>query len=168
MGDTALATTKEEKDLGVHVTSDLKPAVQVAKAAASANSTVGMLKKTYTYMDAEMFLPLYKALVRPKLEYCIQAWSPFTRRDITVLEKVQRRATKLVPELANLPYEERLKRLQLTTLEERRTRGDMIQTYRILHGIDSVRDRYFLQLAPMVVFLVIYHTPYHALLALTH
>ena len=147
MEDTPLATTSEEKDLGVIVTPDLKQAVQVGKAAASANSVVGLLKKTYTYMDAEMFLPLYKALVRPKLEYCIQAWSPYAKRDIFKLEQVQRRATKLVPELAELTYEERLKHLNLTTLEERRTRGDMIQTFKILRGQDKVGDGHFLRLA---------------------
>lgn len=93
MGSTLLETTQEEKDLGVHVTSDLKPTVQVSKAAASANGMVGMLRKTYTYLDTEMFLPLYKSLIRPRLEHCIQAWSPYTRRDINKLEQVQRRAT---------------------------------------------------------------------------
>ena len=124
MGNTPLSTTQEEKDLGVYVTPNLKPTVQVAKAAASANAMVGMLRKTYTYLDAEMFLPLYKSLIRPRLEHCIQAWSPYTRRDINKLEQVQRRATKLVPELSQLSYEERLSRLGLTPLEERRTRGD--------------------------------------------
>ena len=141
-----MSTTQEEKDLGVYVTPNLKPTVQVAKAAASANAMVGMLRKTYTYLDTEMFLPLYKSLIRPRLEHCIQAWSPYTRRDINKLEQVQRRATKLVPELSQLSYEERLSRLGLTPLEERRTRGDMIQTYKILHGIDIVGEGTFLQL----------------------
>ena len=75
--------------------------------------------------------------VRPHLEYCIQACTPTLRRDIETLEKVQRRATKLVPSLRNLPYEDRLRRLNLPTLEERRRgerrrRGDQIETVKIL------------------------------------
>ena len=77
IGDTPLTTTVEEEHLAVHVIPSLKPTVQVVKAAASANSIVGLLRKTYTYLDAEMFLLLYKSVVRPRLEYCIQAWSPY-------------------------------------------------------------------------------------------
>ena len=85
-----------------------------------------------------MFLPIYKSLVRPRMEHAIQAWCPYLQKDIIKLEKVQRRATKLVPALANLPYEDRLARLDLTTLEERRHRGDMIEVYKIVNGYDKV------------------------------
>lgn len=148
LGATPLEETIEEKDLGVIVTTNLRPSRQVCKAAASANSMLGLLRKTMTCLDPEMFLALYKALIRPRLEYCIQAWSPYTRGDIKKLEQVQRRATKLVPELAGYPYEERLSQLGLTTLEERRWRGDMIETYKILKGFDRVGDEDYLKLAP--------------------
>ncbi|KAK3866276.1 hypothetical protein Pcinc_028182 [Petrolisthes cinctipes] len=142
----ALKETVEEKDLGVIITNDLKP----SKAAASANSLLGLLSKTMTCLDSEMLLTLYKSLVRPRLEYCIQAWSPYTRGDIKKLEQVQRRATKLVPELAGYPDEERLTRVGLTTLEERRIRGDMIETFKILKGFAKVGndDEDYLKLAP--------------------
>ena len=68
----------------------------------------------------------------------MQAWSPHCKNDIKELENIQRRATKNVPELKNLPYEERLEKLKLTTLEERRIRGDMIQTFKIIKGIDNI------------------------------
>ena len=100
IGDTPLTTTEEEKDLGVHVIPSLKPMVQVAKVAASANSTVGLLRKTYTYLDAEMYLLLYKSLVRSRLEYCIQAWSPYIWWDIwwdiNKLDQVQQRVLFLL------------------------------------------------------------------------
>ena len=107
---------------------------------------VGLLRKTYIYLDAEMFLPLYKSVVRPRLEYCIQAWSSYTQRDINKLEQVQRRTSKLVPDIADLPYEERFACLGLTTLEQRRLRGNIIQTYKTAHGIDLIKDGHFLQL----------------------
>ena len=81
---------------------------------------------------------LYKSLVRPHLDYAMQVWSPHLEKDKKTIEKVQARATKLIPSLKNLPYEERLSRLNLTTLEKRRQRGDLIQTYRIMTQIDKV------------------------------
>ena len=93
-----------------------------------------MIKHTFCYMDKDMFLSLYKALIRPLLEYCPQIWNPVLKRDVNKLEKVQRRATKIIPELKDLPYEERLTKLGLYPLSERRLRGDMIATYKILNG----------------------------------
>ena len=138
MGGTTLTATTKEKDLGVMLTPDLKPSEQVARAASAANSMLGRIKRTFTCMDKEMFLPIYKTLVRPRMEHAIQAWCPYLQKDISKLEKIQRRATKLVPALANLTYEERLISLDLTTLEERRSRGDMIQVFKIVNGLDKV------------------------------
>jgi len=74
---------------------------------------------------------LYKGFIRPRLEYAVQAWSPYLRKDISCLERVQRIATKLVKGLKCLTYEQRLQRLHLTTLEKRRLRGDLIETYKL-------------------------------------
>jgi len=73
-------------------------------------------------------------LIRPHLEYCTAAWSPHYAKDRKLLERVQRRFTCMVPELRNLPYDERLDCLNLWSLEERRVRADFIEVYKIVHG----------------------------------
>ena len=137
-----------EKDLGVFVSSDLKPSAHVAKIAAKANARVGLIKRTFTYMDREIFTSLYTTLVRPILDYGVQCWSPYLVKDINKLEQVQRRATLLVPECSTLCYEERCKLLCLQTLQARRERGDMIEVYRLLTGMEGVRYSKFFQLSP--------------------
>ena len=90
---------------------------------------------------------LYKSLVRPHLDYCIQAWRPFLHKDIEVMEKVQRRATRLIEGFKLLSYEERLKRLNLTTLETRRIRADLIETYKIFNGLDRLDPEDFFEMS---------------------
>ena len=88
-------------------------------------------------------IPLYKSIVRPHLEYCIQAWRPHLKKDIHKLERVQRRATKLIPELRILSYEDRVQQCKLTTLETRRVRGDQIEVFKITHGIEGLDSGMF-------------------------
>ena len=107
---------------------------------------IGLIKISFECIDSEMFSNLYNSLVRPLLEYCVQAWSPHLEKDITLLENVQRRATKIVKDLRNVEYPERLKILNLTRLEDRRTRGDMILTYRLLNGLEDIDYRKFFTL----------------------
>ena len=119
MGGTILSTTVKEKDLGVTMNANMKVSEQCRIAASKGNQVLGMIRRNITYKDKRLIVPLYKAIVRPHLEYCIQAWSPYLRKDIDMLEKIQRRATKLIPGLRDLRYEERLKECGLTTLETR-------------------------------------------------
>ena len=85
-------------------------------------------------------LQLYKAMVRPHLEYVIEVWAPRLKKHIHAMEAVQRRATKMIPSLRHLPYEERLRKLRLPSLVYRRRRGDMIQTYKFTHNIWDTED----------------------------
>uniref|UniRef100_A0A8C8SCV0 Reverse transcriptase domain-containing protein n=1 Tax=Pelusios castaneus TaxID=367368 RepID=A0A8C8SCV0_9SAUR len=133
-----LATTSQEKDLGVIVDSSLKMSVQCAEAVKKANRMLGIIKKGIENKTANVLLPLYKSMVRPHLEYCVQMWSPHLKKDILALEKVQKRATKMIRGLESASYEERLKRLGLFSLEKRRLRGDMIEVYKIMTDVEKV------------------------------
>ena len=149
LNGNSLKTSELEKDLGVWISSDLKPAQHIGKVTAKANRIVGLIKRNFSYMDIEMCKSLYTSLVRPHIEYAVQSWSPYFKKDILELEKVQRRMTKLVPEIKDLPYEERCDRLGLTTLEKRRMRGDLIETYKILHGCENIDRQLFFELSDL-------------------
>ncbi|WP_227632641.1 hypothetical protein, partial [Klebsiella pneumoniae] len=96
------------------------------------------IKKGISSRDKTIILPLYRTLVRPHLEYAVQFWSPVLRRDVLELERVQRRATKLIKGLEDLSYEERLQTLNLFSLERRRLRGDMISMYKYRTGDPTI------------------------------
>ena len=119
---------------------------QCESALKSANSTLGMIKRNITCKSKKVIVKLYKALVRPKLEFCIQAWRPFLKKDVNKLEKIQHRATNMIEECRGLTYEERLKVSGLTTLTARRDRGDMIEVFKIMKGLEHVDYKTFFSL----------------------
>jgi hypothetical protein len=134
MAGSVLDKTREEKDLGVIVSDTLKPAAQCAKAAKTALSVLGQITRAFRYRDKRTFVQLYKQYVRPHLDFAVQAWSPWLLADITVLEKVQQKAVKMVSGLRSHDYTERLKELRLTTLTERRHQADMLHMYKLCSG----------------------------------
>ena len=138
LGGEKLMMTESEKDLGVVIHSTLKPEAHIANWVKKENQMLGMIQRTITYKNKRILFLMYKSLVRPHLEYDVPAWSPHQLGHIRLIEGVQCRFTRMIPELKSLTYEARLKRLNLTTLGIRRIRGDLIEVYRILNGLEKI------------------------------
>ena len=138
LGGETLSTVNEEKDLGIIVQNDLKVSSQCIKAVKNSKRILGLICRNFTNHSADIILNLYKTMVRPHLEYCVQSWRPHFKQDIVLLEKVQKRATKLIEGFKDIEYGERLKLTGLTTLETRRLRGDLIEIFKMLKGFDKV------------------------------
>ena len=113
-----MQSVTEEKDLGVTFTNDLKSRTQCFLAAAKARRIIGAVRRNFRRLDCQDLLLIYKTYIRPHIEYCIQSWSPHLRKDIQCLENVQKAATRLVPELRKLTYDQRLQKLGLLKPEE--------------------------------------------------
>lgn len=133
-----LPCESREKDLGIQFQSNLKFDQHISTIVNKANQLLGLIKRSFCYMDKSLFLKLYKSLIRPHLDYGNSVWYPVTKKNKQLIENVQRRATRLVPDLRDLSYEERLYNLNLPTLEYRRKRGDLIQLYKMIHGMDDI------------------------------
>ena len=105
---------------------------------------IGIIRRTFTFfIDGEIFTNLYKSLVRPHLEYGNTVWFPQLKRQSVAIEKVHRRATKLIPALKDLDYKERLRQLKLPTSKYRRYRGDLIQVFKIINEIEDLKFEFF-------------------------
>ena len=147
LNDTNLPVVTSEKDLGVTVTNTLDWGDHIGNCINKAKQCIGWISRSVISRSPSVMLNIYKTLIRPHLEYCVQVWSPYPRygnwETIKSIENVQRMFTRLIDGIGLLSYEERLHKLNLTTLLERRARGDLIETYRIVSGIANYGSNLF-------------------------
>ena len=129
----------EEKDLGVIFDNNLSFDKHINAKICKANQIHGVLKRNLLNPDPDTVIDLYKTLIRPHLEYANSIWSPRYKRQSIAIEKVQRRITKSIYLLKDLPYTDRLKELNLPSLKYRRLRGDLIQCYKYVYNIDKFK-----------------------------
>ncbi|KFQ76332.1 hypothetical protein N335_03609, partial [Phaethon lepturus] len=131
LGDKGIENSPAEKDLGVLVD---ERAEKCARAPKRPSHILGCIQSSVANRSSEGVLSVYSALVRPHLQYCVQLWSPQHRKDMDLLERVQRRAAKMIRGMEHLSYEDRLRELGLFSLEKRRLQGDLIAAFQYLKG----------------------------------
>ena len=126
--------TNNEKDLGVFIDERLDFNYHITTQVKKGRSMAGILQRNISHKTKDIMIPLYKALVRPLLEYAVSVWCPYKKKDIKKLEDVQRHFTKRIKGMKDLDYQERLQKLKLPSLMYRRIRGDMIEVFKILNN----------------------------------
>ena len=142
-----LPAINSEKDLGVLVSESWKWNQHIHSIINKANSSIAWILRSNITRSPEIMLKMYKTIIRPHLEYCVQLWNPLPSHGnwglIMCIENVQRRFTRSIEGIGLLSYKDRLKKVGLTTLLERRTRGDLIETFRIINGVADYGSSFF-------------------------
>ena len=138
-----LEETLAEKDPGITINNELTFSYHITQAVKKAYQLVGIIRRTFTFLENETFTKLFISLVRPVLEYGYSVWSTNLQYLIEDIENVQCRATKLLPGMYDLDYEDRLKRLNLPSLAFRRICGDVIETFKYCHQLHEVEKKPF-------------------------
>ena len=133
-----LDSVQNIKDLGIIFDSKLNFEMHMDEKINKANSLMGIIRRGYSYLNIVNFVPLYKAMVRSYFDYASTIWYPLKKEYVNLVEGTQRRATSLVPELKHLSYEGRLRKLNLPSLVYRRLRGDLLEIFKLTHGMYNI------------------------------
>ena len=141
MSNQQLLTTDQQRDLGIIITKDLKWQKQTEKSCKTADRIMGFIARNFRYKYKKLILPLYKSLVRPHLKHVVQLWFPHLRRDVHKMEKIQRRPTKMIPEIRNHCYHQRIQDLDLISLVQIRLRGQLIEVFKYLNRFTTASAR---------------------------
>ena len=138
-----IKSTTCERDLGVYIDNELKFTHHTVTQVNKANRLVGLIRRSFTHLDVDSFKNLFVALVRPHLEYCGTVYNPRLVEDKRLIENVLRRASKMIPGLRELPYEQRLSRLKLPSMKYRLVRGDLIEVFKWFHSFYQCETNLF-------------------------
>jgi len=140
INDVKITACEEARDLGVLITNNSSQTQHVNNVAKKAHAVLSQMKRTIMYRDTVVFAGIYRQYVRPILEYAVQTWNPAKVADVNTLERVQRRAFRLMTDEGVSDYATKLNMTNMTTLEKRRERGDLLETYKIINEM-SILDR---------------------------
>ena len=147
LNGSLLPTIQSEKDIGINVDCSLKWDKHIQQNILKAKKCIGWVTRNVISRERDVMLNIYKSLVRPHLEYCVQLWNPVPKHGnwatVMELESVQRMFTRLIDGVGLMTYNERLSNLKLTTLIERRARGDLIEVFKIFRGLCKYGDNLF-------------------------
>lgn len=138
VGGARIGPVASHSDLGVTVTSDLSWSEQTAKVVKRANSLLFVALKAFPNPTPRVLSKIFTTYIRPILESSVPVWSPWLIKDITLLENVQRRMSRSCPQIRRLTYQQRLERLQLVPLEQRRLTADLTLCYKIMHSYFTI------------------------------
>ena len=150
LNDTVLPTVKSCRDLGVIVSNDLSPSLQINAVVAKAHQRANIILRCFLSRNITSLIKAFKVYVRPLVEYNSIIWSPQQKQHIECVERVQRRFTKRLSGMSQLSYEERLKCTGLQSLELRRLQFDLIWCYKIVFGLVKVDSSAFFQFSPCI------------------
>ena len=142
LGETQLKSVEFEKDLSIIIDKNFKFTEQCANVVTKANQMLGIITRKIKYKSKDVIVKLYKTLVRPHLEYCMQFWSPLLAGEKKMIESVQRRALKLINGYKNISYVDRLCYSNLISLDKRRLRGDLIEMFKMSKDIETFNNMF--------------------------
>ena len=140
-----------EKDLGVHISNDMKFSVHCSKICSKASQKINHMLRAFENRDPVFMIKIYKMYIRPTLEYNSVVWSPYLLKDIDLIEKIQRRFLKKIDGFMDISYKERLRLANLESLEMRRLKADLVMVYKIIHGHVDIKIDDFFSFTPSTV-----------------